>query len=463
MPTTLTRDRAPGPRGGFLLGCLGEFRRDPIGLLARVTCQYGDVVRLRFGPIVAHVVNHPDYIRQVLEERYQNYDKRTRSVSKMRATCGASLLTEDGPTWLRHRRLVQPVLLRQAVEQYVPMVTAATASMLERWQGAARAARPLDVVSEMMRLTLTLASRVLFGSDVSGDAALIERSLAVILQDTWRRVENIVDPAAVSPAFHRKGFLRAVDAIDAVVYRIIENRRRGKGADDNLLAALLGARDQGSSAGLTDRELRDATITMLLAGHETTANALAWTFSLVFRSPEAEQELAREVREILGRRLPKRGDLERLQYAGMTFAEAIRLYPSIWIMERRVVADDELGGYAIPARSMLLISPFVLHRHPRYWDDPERFDPLRFSPRQAAERPKHTYIPFGSGPHQCIGRFMAPMVARLILAMVVQRFRLKPVSAESPLPLPGITLRHIGGLWMTPIERDERKPDGSPY
>ncbi len=451
MPTSV---RAPGPRGTFLLGSLGEFRRDPIGLLTRVTGQYGDVVRLRFGPITAHVVNHPEYVRQVLEECQKNYDKRTHSVSKMRATCGASLLTEDGSLWLRHRRLMQPSMMRQDVERYIPIVTTATKAMLDEWEAAARAVRQLDIVTEMLQLTLAITARMLFGADVSNDTEAIERSLKVILADTWRRVETVFDLTALSPLFHRRKFVNAVSRIDEVVYRLIESRRRGTGTADDLLAALLEASDPAEGAGLTDRELRDATITMLLAGHETSAHALASTLSLIFRSPVVEERLVREVHEVLKCRLPERTDLDRLEYANMTFAEAIRLYPSIWIMERRVVDDDEIGGYAIPAGSMLLISPYVLHRHPRYWRDGGRFDPERFSATQMADRPRHAYIPFGAGPHQCIGRFMAPMVARLIVSMIVQRFKLLPVSPETPAMLPGITMRHAGALWMVPVERN---------
>jgi cytochrome P450 len=266
-----------------------------------------------------------------------------------------------------------------------------------------------------------------------------------------------------------------VRRIDNVVYRMIRDRRQGGQADD-LLSSLLKACDEPGDAGLTDRELRDETITMLLAGHETTAHALAWTFSLLARSrhvaaslreantslgetrprdrpPSAEERLASEARAVLGNRLPEREDLDRLQYTDWAFAEAIRLYPSIWIMERRVVTDDEIGGYAIPAGSTLLISPYVLHRHPRFWPSAECFDPERFSPAQVVERPRHAYIPFGAGPHQCIGRFMAPLVAKLVLAMVARQFTLLPVSAEVSPPLPGITLRHASGLWMIPVER----------
>jgi cytochrome P450 len=278
--------------------------------------------------------------------------------------------------------------------------------------------------------------------------------LAEVLADTWRRVESPLDLTGLSSAFHRPRFVNAVRRIDDVVYRLIESRRRGTSAPHDLLAALLEARDPEAGIGLTDRELRDATITMLLAGHETTATALASTLSLVFRSPAVERRLADELQEVLGDRPPGSEDLDRLEYVDWTFSEAIRLYPSIWIMERRAVADDEIGGYAIPAGSMLLISPYLLHRHPRYWDEPERFEPERFSDARSAARPKHAYIPFGAGPHQCIGRTLAPLIARLIVAMVVRQFKLTPTATEPPILQPGITLRHARALWMVPIERN---------
>jgi cytochrome P450 len=407
-------------------------------------------------------VNHPDHVRQVLEERPRNYDKRTRSVAKMRATCGSSLLTEDGPVWLRHRRLVQPALMRQELERFLPMVTTATAVMFEHWSAAAREARPLDIAAEMLQLTLTIAARMLFGADVSDDTEAIEQSLTEILADTWRRVESIIDLTAVAPMFHRRRFVNAVRQIDAVVYRLIEKRRRATQVPDDLLTTLLQASDPHEGRGLTDNELRDATITMLLAGHETTANALTSTLALIFRSPEVEKKLVIEVQGTGHFRIKSHEDFEHLSYAGMVFAEAIRLHPSIWIMERRVIKQDEIGGYLIPARSMLLISPWLLHRHPQYWHDAEHFDPERFSAARLADRPKHAYIPFGAGPHQCIGRFMAPMLARRIITDVVRRFRLVPAWTQMPVMLPGITLRHGGPVLMVPVERYADRGGASP-
>jgi enediyne biosynthesis protein E7 len=435
--------RAAGPRGTLIFGNLREFRRDPIGLIRSATAEFGDVVRLRFGPLVAHIVNHPAGVRQVLEERARNYDKRTRSAAKIRATCGDSLLSAEGSDWLRHRRLIQPALARQAVEHYAPTIAQATSETALRWSAAARAAQPVDLVAEMTRLTLSIAGKVLFGSTLAEGALVIERALPVVLQDTWRRIEAVFDPAALWAGFHRREFRRALAEIDRVVYSIIEGRRAAAAREPDLLAALLAARDETGGNGLSDLEVRDAALTMLLAGHETTANALAWTFALVASSPEVEQRLVDQ----------PEGPSEGTDYAAQTFAEAIRLYPSIWIMERRAVARDTISGYEIPAGSTVLISPLVLQRHPGFWREPDRFDPERFSVAETASRPQHAYIPFGAGPHQCIGRFMAGLVARTILATLIRRFHLQPVEPALRDPVPGITLRHAGPLWMILSER----------
>ncbi|MEX2287415.1 MAG: cytochrome P450 [Planctomycetaceae bacterium] len=447
------RTLAPGPRGMFPLGCLAAFRRDPLGFLLQASRNYGDVVRLRFGPVVAHLVNHPDYAAHVLQHHWRNYDKDTRSVAKIRATCGDSLLSTDGELWRRHRRLIQPAFQLQTLDQHVPVVASATAEMLDRWEEPARAGRSVNIVSEMARVTLNIAARILFGSDVSGETDAIERSLTIILNDTWRRVESLFDATAFSSMFHRREFREAVKAIDAVVYRLIESRRRSGTATPDLLSILIRARDD-ENAPLSDRELRDATITLLLAGHETTANALAWAMHLVSEFRNVDGKLRHESRSVLGNRPPVPGDLDRLEYAAMVFSETIRLYPSIWILERRVVVDDEIAGYRIPAGSMLLISPYVLHRNPEFWPEPERFEPERFSRDGVLDRPQNAFLPFGLGPHQCIGRFMAQMVAQVILAMVAQRFRLRRATDAAPAPLPGITLRHANALWMS-LERPE--------
>jgi cytochrome P450 len=447
--TGARRNIAPGPRGGFPLGSLPQFRRDPLGFLTEAACRHGDVARCRFGPVLAHLVNHPDLIEQVLQHNWRNYDKQTRSVAKIRATCGDSLLSSDGEAWLRQRRLIQPAFAPAALARHVPVMAAATAELLERWQAAARAAQAVNVVSEMARLTLLIAGQVLLGSDVRNDVETVEHSLATILDDTWRRIESIVDPAVVSPVFHRAAYREAVAALDGIIGRLIGERRRNGAAGGDLLSALVRAHDARDGA-LSDGELRDATLTLLLAGHETTANALAWSLWLIANDGEVAARLRQESRDVLGARLPESRDLDRLLFAAAAFSEAIRLYPSIWIMERRVKADDVIAGYRIPAGSTLLISPYVLHRTAEFWPEPDRFDPGRFARDHDGDRHPHTFIPFGLGPHHCIGRHLAQMVAQTVLTMVAGRFQLRCMADTRPVPLPGVTLRHAQPLWMVP-------------
>jgi len=479
-------DRAPGPPGRFLIGCLKEFRQDPIELMQRATHQYGDLVQLKIGPVLVHLVNRPDYIKYVLVEHARNYDKRTRSVAKIRATCGQSLLSADGKLWQRHRQLIQPAFQRESVHRFVDLIADATREMLDRWSEAAQGGCRLDVVSEMMKVTLTIAARSLFGAEIQRDAEVVEHCLEVILDDTWQRLQNWFDLASIHPALHRSKFKHARRRIDDIVFRMIRARRNQGGDPNDLLSILIRAHDTDDGARLSDQELRDACVSLLLAGHETTANALAWSFLLIAQAPQVEQQIRVEAHSVLRSGALEPTDVEKLCYADHSFAEAIRLYPSIWVMERRVVADDWIDGYRLPSDSTVLISPYLLHRHPEYWPDPEKFDPDRFSSSEIQTRPKYAYLPFGAGPHQCIGRHLATLVGRLVLAMTYQRFHLRAPSvdegtAKEPgrptaprdschprqhdgaftgatgskprfLPAAGITLRHRQRLQMVVVE-----------
>jgi cytochrome P450 len=446
ITATAAKRRAPGPRGSWWWGSLGEFRRDPLELLVRAAA-YGDLVRLRFGPVVAHLANHPDVIRRVLVDAPDNYDKNTRSVAKMRATCGTSLLTADGDVWRRLRRIAQPAFQASELSRFTPVIVETVHEWLNGWEVAARQNEPLNLVSEMMHLTVTIAARMFFGIDVKQDAQDIEQALGAILDDTWRRLESLIDPSAVAPVFHRPRFRAAKGRLESIVSRAADQRRDPGNARD-LLSALLAARDDITRSTLSDRELRSAVITLLLAGHETTANALAWTFYLLTQHDRVNEALASEIDFVLGRHPPDATNWRSLEYASRVFAESIRLYPSIWIMERRVVGDDWLAGYRVRAGSTLLISPYVLHRKPQFWPEPERFDPDRYTSAASADRPRLAYLPFGAGPHVCIGREMAELVAVIVIAMVTQRFRLERIGAEPALPLAGITLRHARPLWV---------------
>jgi cytochrome P450 len=444
------RTIAPGPPGLPLLGHLLPFRRDVLGLLVSSRQRCGDVVRFRLGPLVLHLVAHPDAIRRVLQERMDLYDKETRSSGKIRGMTGLGLLTASGELWRRQRRLIQPGFRPAAVAGFMERMTAATTAMLERWERHAAAGEPLDAASEMMRLTYTIVGRTLFGADVSGDAGAVEEAMAVLLAHTYGRLERIVDPPLWIPTPGNRRFRAALSIVDRVVYRILEERRRRPEASwpDDLLSTLLRERDEETGHGMTDEELRNEAITLLLAGHETTANALAWTLYLLARHPEALERLRQEALAALGDRPPTPGDLHALPFAERVLRESMRLYPPIWAMERRAVADDELAGYRIPAGSTVVVSPWVTHRHPDFWDDPERFDPDRFTPERAAGRPTLAYIPFGGGPRFCVGGHFAMVEALVITVMVARSWRLRLEPAPPVVPRPGITLRPLHGVWM---------------
>jgi cytochrome P450 len=435
---------APSPPGVPLLGHLPAFRRDVLRLLldGRQTC--GDVVRFRLGPRVVHLAAQPDHVKQVLVTHQHKYNKDTRSAATIRSLTGPGLLTSSGDEWLRLRRLTQPSFHQQQVAGFVALMADATHAMLARWLTVAAKREPLDVASEMMRLTFTVVGRALFGADLSADVAAVERSATVVMGHLWQRLVAIVNPPDWLPTPRNRRFRRALRRLDEVVYRVIRDRRGG--AATGLLAQFALRRDDETGAGLTEEQLRNETITLLLAGHETTANALTWTWYLLSQHPEAADRVRAEVTAVLGERTPTADDLPKLVHTSRVVREAMRLYPPIWIMERRVLADDEVGGFHIAAGTSLLLSPFVTHRHPDFWDRPDEFDPERFAPERTASRHPYAYFPFGGGQRLCIGNHFAMAEALVIVAMAAREFRLELAAGQKVVPQPGITLRVRDGL-----------------
>ncbi len=435
---------APGPRGHFLLGNLREFRRDVLGLVLESAATYGDVARCRLGPQVVHLLNHPDHVGQVLQKRAANYDKNTRSSASIKSVTGESLLTCNGEAWKRQRRMDQPAFHHRQIAGFAERMTGAAASMLSNWRASGG---PLDISSEMARLTYSIVGQTLFSFNTGHDAATVERAMRVILPHVFGRLGNFLNWPDWLPTPANRSFRRSLAEVDHVVYRIIDQHRRAQECgepDADLLAMLMSVRDGETGAGLDDSQLRNETITFLLAGHETTANALTWIFYLLSQHPEVERRLAEEITTVLGGRTPTLEDVPKLAYTKMVIQESMRLYPPIWIIERRVIEEDIIGGYTLPAGSAVVISPYALHRHPEFWERPEEFDPSRFqSPPPAA------YIPFGAGPRFCIGNEFAMLEAHLITVMVMQAFQLRLVPGHPVEPLPDITLRSKHGMMMT--------------
>ena len=438
---------APGPPGERWLGNLRAFRHDVLGLMLTSAATYGDVVRFQLGPRVVHLLNHPDHVRHVLVTHRDNYDKRTRSAAFIQAVTGDSLLTSNGEFWQRQRRLAQPAFHRSNLAGFVRQMTDATTGLLKGWRERREPAAPLDIATEMMRVTYTIVGRTLFSTDTGADAETIGRAMDVILPHTFGRLGRVLNWPDWVPTTANRRFHAALQSVDAVVYRIIaEHRRAGpvEGPDRDLLTSLLRVRDGETGAGFTDEQLRNETITFLLAGHETTANALTWTLYLLSQHPVVAEQLRAEVDQVLGGRTPTLEDLPQLGLVKRVIQESMRLYPPIWILERRAVEEDVVGGYRLPANSAVVLAPYALHRHPKFWTRPEVFDPERF-----AGPVSEAYLPFGAGPRMCIGSEFAMLEAQLILSMVMQSFQLQLVPGHPVEPLPGITLRSRHGLKMT--------------
>jgi len=439
---------APGPKAWLPLGVLPAVRHDTLGFVRDTFRQYGDVASYWLGPIRSHLISHPDGVHQILQERVKNYTKDHISYGMVRWIIGDGLLTSQGETWLRQRRLVQPAFHRQRITALSAMMVARTEAMLDHWDGAKEYDRPRMINDEMMRLALGIVGDALFGSNVTEQATTVSRSFNLLNEQliTRFRTANLLPP--LLPTRINREWWNALRELDSVVYAIISARRQHNEDSGDLLSMLMLARDAETGAQMDDQALRDEVITMLLAGHETTATALSWVWGLLSLHPEVAERLYAEVDAVLGGRLPTADDVPRLSYTRMVIDETMRLYPPVYLLSRKVVNDDEIGGYRIPKGTAIDICPYITHRHPEFWPDPERFDPERFTPEQVARRHKQAYFPFSAGPRMCIGNTFALMEAILILATVARRYRLRLASPELPPGEPLITLRPKGGMPM---------------
>jgi cytochrome P450 len=428
----------------LLFGNLREFRRDALGLLLDSARRYGDVVRFRLGPFPVHLINHPDGIEHVLQKRAANYDKNTRSARFIRMVCGESLLTSNGESWQSQRKLLQPFFHPQGVKRFAGCMVEATTRLLENWTRAANREAPLDIASEMMKLTYTIATRSFFAADAGAETDAIERAMQVILPYTFGRLEKLVNWPAWVPNRRNRQFRAALGSLDAIVEELIAQGKRVSDeakANPDLLSLLLNLKDSSGMPALSHRQIRDHTITFLLAGHETTSNALTWTLHLLGHHPEVQERLFAEIQQVLQGKPPTLEQLPALSQVRQVLRESMRLYPPIWILERRVVAEDHVLGARLPAGSTVIVCPYTLHRHPAFWDEPDAFRPERFS-----QPAPPAYIPFGAGPRYCIGSEFALLEAQLIIALIIQKVRLTPVAGHVVQPWPGITLRTRTGL-----------------
>ncbi|MEJ7625168.1 MAG: cytochrome P450 [Pyrinomonadaceae bacterium] len=436
-----------GVSGFALFKMLPQFRRDLLQTFSNLSQEYGHIVRLK-GLLTAYQLTHPHDIERVLQTNQQNYRK-GRIYAEAKSSIGNGLLISEGDFWRRQRRLAQPSFHRQHIAGFAKIMTDSTETMLEQWQKYEQDEQPFDVVSEMKRLTLRIVGLTLFSTELGDGMDVISRSLEIARAHFMRRMWQPIRLPVSIPTKRNRVYLRAIRDAEEIIYRIIaEHRQKPEANPNNLLSMLLRAQDEETGESMSDRQLRDESLTIMTAGHETTAVALSWTWYLLSQHKDVERKLHAELADVLGGRTPTFEDLPNLKYTLMIIEEALRLYPPVWILGRMAIGDDEIGGYQIKAGSEIILSPYITHRHADFWDEPEKFNPERFSPEESAARPRFAYFPFGGGARLCIGNNFALMEAQLILATVAQKFRLRLLPDCVVEPEASFTLHPRQGIMM---------------
>jgi cytochrome P450 len=431
--------RPPGPKGTWLAGNLPAFRRGRLDFLTHCAREYGDFVSLRFGPRRIILVSDPAAIEQVLVTDNHNYIKHF-ALRFNPIVLGKGLLTSEGDFWLRQRRMIQPAFQRQRIAGYGDVMVDYAQRMLEGWQPG----QAVDVQTEMMALTLRIAAKVMFDADVTGEARAVGEALHVAMDCFTARFNATIPLPSNWPTPRNLRLWKAARRLDEIIYGFIKQRQSSAVPRDDLLSRLLRAREEDGSR-MTDQQVRDEAMTLFLAGHETTALTLAWTWYVLATNPAEEEKLVAEVRSVLGDRPPTVADLPRLQHTERIIQEAMRLYPPAYIFGREALTDTMVGDYPVPRGRTILMSQWVVHRDPRFWPRADEFVPDRWIDGPAG-LPKYAYFPFGGGPRLCIGNTFAMMETVLVLAAIAQRYRFTLVEGHPVVPWPTFTLRPQNGI-----------------
>ncbi|MBV8077669.1 MAG: cytochrome P450, partial [Planctomycetaceae bacterium] len=404
-------------------------------------------VKLRLGPRRMILVNHPDLVEEVLVTRNRHFIKHF-ALRMTQTTLGNGLLTSEGEFWRRQRRLAQPAFHRDRIAGYAAVMVEYAERMLAGWaDGQVR-----DVHDDMMRVTLEVVAKTLFDADISGDSADASAAMETLMRCFTARVGRIIRLPERFPTPVNLRLRRAARRLDQILFRIIAERRAGGEDRGDLLSMLLHAQDE-DDVRMTDHQLRDEAMTLFMAGHETTADTLTWAWYLLSQDPEVEARLHAELAEVLGGRAPGVADLPRLAYTEHVVTETLRLYPTVWLLGREAIEPCEVGGYRVPVGTTVYMSQWVVHRDPRFFDDPEVYHPDRWADGLAQRLPRYAYFPFGGGPRICIGNGFAMMESVLLLATIAQRFRLALAPGAMIKPLPTMTLRPDGGIKMVLAQR----------
>ena len=455
MTRSQPRRRAPGPRGVALWHSLRRLRRSPLTEYQALREQFGDVVRLGTLPHPVYLVSHPDAVQYVLRENARNYRKGL-LFKPIAALQGQGLLTSEGDLWVRQRRLLQPAFHQRQLAICAAVMVDEAQAIVQEWRHPMQTGTPVNVAERMQRLTFNVIGRVLLGADpgaLNTYRVTLQAIAMPLLHYMQARATRMWAPPLWIPTPRNRQFRRAVAVYNALVQQIIAARRhprqRPEDQATDVLALLLAACDDTSGTGMSERQLRDEVITFIGAGAETAAHALSWTWYLLAHHPAVAHRVQTELDTMLGGRPPTPQDLPHLPYSRMVLDEALRLYPPSVVLPRQANAPDEISGYAIPQDAVVVISPYVIHRHPDFWSAPAQFQPERFTPEQGTRQHRCAYIPFGEGPRRCLGQAFALMEMHLVLATMAQACTLHMLPEHPVRPEVAVTLRPRNGLWMT--------------
>ena len=438
----------PGPPRRQTPGLVRKLMRDRLALMSTAADGYGDAVRIAIGPKTLYFVNHPDYAKHVLADNAGNYHKGIGLVQARRAL-GDGLLTSEGELWRKQRKAIQPGFQAKRIAQQAPAVAEEAAALVARLRSHIGRG-PVDVMKEMTGLTLGVLGRTLLDADLAAHGGISNAFQAMQDQAMFEVVTLSMVPMWV-PLPKQLRFRRARRELQDVVNALAaerDARPEGTAGDDVLSRLILSTRAE-SDPRVRDLRMRDELVTLLLAGHETTASTLSWTFNLLHENPWAWERVHAEANAVLGDRLPTFEDLHKLKYTSMVIEEAMRLYPPVWMLGRIAQGGDDIGGYRVRAGSDVVVCPYTMHRHPAFWEEPTRFDPERFDPDVTHDRPRYAYIPFGAGPRFCVGNNLGMMEAAFVLAMVARELRLSTEAGYRVVAEPMLSLRVRGGLPMT--------------
>ena len=443
--STVDRSKLPpGPKSKFPLDHLFSYRRDSIGFLKKIAREYGDIVHFKMGPIRIILLNHPDYIKEVLTVQHRNFVK-GRPLEMAKELLGEGLLTSEGEFHKRHSRMIQPAFHRNMIESYVPAVIKCISQMMNRWEDGMKT----DMKDEMTHMSIAIAGKSLFNADIAEEAPEISNALDTATGLFGRISLPFSEWLLKLPLPGNLRFYKAKQRLDDTIRRMIEERRQNKMNNGDLLSILLRSQDENGNGGLSEQEIRDEAITLFLTAFDTTSTALTWTWYLLSQNPEAEAALHKELDSVLNGRLPVAEDIPNLKYCRMVFGESMRLYPPSYVIPRQAIGDFAIDKYIVPRGSIVLMSPYLVQRDPRFYADPEKFDPCEWDKHTHGLNSKYEYFPFSRGPRSCIGEPFAWMLGTLAIALVAQSWRLKLVPGHPVELLPLINLRPKYGMKMT--------------